>query len=61
MDNIEEVLRRFKLLEKERERVCLEDKEVAKGVLECKLSLIGKVWDEKQDNIGGVKSIVNSM
>lgn len=43
MDNIEEVLRRFKLSEGDRGGICLEEEEVAKGVLEYKLSLIGKV------------------
>ena len=61
MENIEEVLRRFKFSEKERDGVHLDNKEMAKGVLECKLSLIGKVWGEKQTNIRGVKSFANSM
>ena len=61
MENIEEVLRKFKLSEEEREGVCLEEKEVAKRVLVCRLSLIRKVWGEKQANIGGMRSFVSGM
>ena len=43
MENIEEVLRRFKLSKEERDGVCLDEVDMAKGVLECKLSLVGKV------------------
>ena len=43
MENIEDVLRRFKLSEEEREGIRLDEKEVAKEILECKQSLIGKV------------------
>ncbi|XP_027090153.2 uncharacterized protein [Coffea arabica] len=61
MESIKEVLRKFKLSEEEREGVRLDEEEVAKGFLECKQSLIGKVWGEKLANIGGIKSFANNM
>lgn len=61
MENIEDILRRFNLSEEERDGVRLEKEEVAKGVLECNMSLIGRVWGDKQANIGGLRSFVNSM
>ena len=61
MENIEDILRRFNLSEEERDGVRLEKEEVAKGVLECNMSLIGRVWGDKQANIGGLRSFVNNM
>ncbi|XP_071929195.1 uncharacterized protein [Coffea arabica] len=61
MENIEEVLRKFKLSEEENEGVRLDEEVVAKGFLECKQSLIGKMWGEKLANIGGIKSFANNM
>ena len=61
MDSIEEVLRKFKLSEEERDGVCLEEEEMAQGVRECELSLIGKVWGDKLANIGGIRSFVGVM
>lgn len=61
MDGIEEVLRRFKLSDGEREGVSLDDEELAPGVEECKLSLIGKVWGDKRANVGGIRNFAGSM
>ena len=47
MEGIEEVLRKFRLSEEKRVGVQLEEEEVVIGVLECKQSLIGKVWGDK--------------
>ena len=48
MEHIKKVLRKFTLSESEREGVCLGKEELEKGINECRLSLIGKVWGEKQ-------------
>ena len=61
MDHIEEVLRKFTLSEEERTSICLEEGELERGIKECELSLIGKVWGEKQANIMGIRSFAHSM
>ena len=58
MENIEEVLRKFKLSEEEREGVRLDEEEVAKGSLECKQSLIGKVWGRNWPILGELRVLL---
>nr|XP_027101523.1 uncharacterized protein LOC113722408 [Coffea arabica] len=48
MEHIEEVMRKFTLSESEREGVCLGKEELEKGIKECRLSLIGRVWGKEQ-------------
>ncbi|XP_027157572.1 uncharacterized protein LOC113759204 [Coffea eugenioides] len=61
MDTLEEVMRRFSLSNSEKEGVWLDEEEITKGVEECSLSLIGKVWGEKKANSTGVRSFADNM
>ena len=54
-------MRRFTLSNSERQGVWLEEEEFTKGVEECSLSLMGKVWGEKKANTNGVKSFAENM
>lgn len=61
MEEIEEVLKKFKLSNTEHEGIWLGEDDLAKGVEECSLSLIGKVGGEKIANSAGMKSFATNM
>ena len=53
-EELEEVLRKFALSEKEVSGVQINGEDVSKGLAECKVSIIDKVRGEKIVNISGI-------
>nr|XP_027108780.1 uncharacterized protein LOC113728590 [Coffea arabica] len=61
MEHIEEVMRKFTLSANEKEGVCLGLEDLEKGVKECRLSLIGRVWGDRTANITGMRSFATNV
>ncbi|XP_071917145.1 uncharacterized protein [Coffea arabica] len=60
-EDLEEILRKFALTEDETGGVELDSTDLAQGVVECQLSIIGRVVGEKTANIAGIKSFASNM
>ena len=60
-EELEEVLRKFELTDKEVNGIQLEGGEVFQGIEECKMGIIGKVVGEKNVNISGIKSFSSNL
>ena len=60
-EELEEVMRKFDLSEKEEAGIQIAGDDIFQGVAECKMSIIGKVIGEKVANITGIKSFTSNI
>ena len=60
MDDLEEAFQKFALTSREQGVICIEEEDVCKGVSECKLSLVGKIYGDKIANVAGIKSFITN-
>ena len=60
-EDLEEVLRKFVLSEKEAGGIQIEGEDVLQSLDECKRSVIGKVFGDKVAHIAGVRSFASNM
>ena len=59
-EELADAISKFALSEKELEGTDLGSEEIDRGILECQLSLVGRIRGEKVVNFVGVKNFVNS-
>ena len=61
VEELEEVLRKFVLSEKETNGIQIEGTDAIQGLAECRKSIIGKVAGDKVANLAGMTSFTNNM